>query len=640
MRIIPLKQYQPTHLYFRAGGQEYFKIQVEAGAFLFDRAGDLDHVPRILSLDSLACRFFTNNDQILVGCQVAADGWSFFECKVKSGELEVARYVGMLSPAESGSFRAIGGDGMPVVHREALKRINAFTITGKKGVDHFVVIDPVTLTSLAINDSPGFCGSSSDGQLTSYVTVRHKLRPDLQWVAPLGEALSGAIEWAQEGVDSETQPMDLRYTSLHLDGHCGNTKLVRFKHSMLDSFRTAMDRPERLDELMKKASLSKWEFYPCFNNDSLTIAVCENGDFAIALAPMANASRVVRVSHIGRRLPSDLLALDRLLRSAGIIPESLSIMKSRKDHRQALSSANQVQKNICSASSLDVNNTESSSSIKQVNVVVKRKESPAISKYTNPQKKLSTNEKKTKIPHKEKLVIHTFSRTDADFCWVEASWSRSGETQHRNIFRVKNNGQGDTQIAAEMLAIRRILLDHSSAGIPITIGAQDIDLIVSKGAIKKMLRSDSEKIKGIWHSARYLMARCYGSKVTVEKKSPLVNADSVPVIDIDLHVVEKEEMLDTVIGLVRLSHHAIKRVMERRTEQETNAWAYALSELKDAVPGGESSGFSKVKHERDAQYLVCKSWCFVVGRDRAGNSQVVYTAYPNRKVMPKIPSRP
>lgn len=583
MQLTPLSLYQPESLSFRVDEYDAVCLPIAPGVALFRNTA---HHPRVKhffnSMHQSAYAFYLNNDKLMIGPVSNAKKASFFLCQINTSHpagIEIVDYIGGVSAEEYHSM-------------------NMLSMAGAKFISNKEMTYPIV---------------SHDHE---YFILEEKKHYDL--------------DLREHGI------YKLRLTTLKRAIKRGND-----------------DLPVRISEINDEQPHAKMFSYSAFRHKGEKLVLVKGEPWlALRVRSTDEAKEVLGLSFIEKPYIDDPFCLGLQLAQLKVFSDNISLCTNAKEESLYFSALKDVEcmEDIASyVKNRNPNNHVHEIKTKKAKTIAKKPDVPIIALQSENGMAISVSVKKVTKPAKKKtaaapskvtaeiksihcspkLKIHSFSSLEAAGCRVDIKWSYADKGQSLRYW-VPTQPMEDLQIISELVAIRDVLLvKTAAAGVPISVGAEDLDMVVSKGAIKRMIRSDSTKLRQGWDSARYLMARCFGGKIEVEKELPFALEKSPAIEILSLDSPAEAEMLNSPLGPVRMSHHAIKRVMERREKGAINTWAFTLEALANAQIKGKPNSFKQLKHDKQAQYIVGSGWRFVVSHDE-GNpfGRVVFTAYP------------
>lgn len=582
MKLIPLTLYQPETLFFRVDDYDALCLPIVPGVALFK---DEAHHPRVEhfynSMHQSAYAFYLSNDELLIGPVVNSKKASFFRCQINTSQpsgIEILEFIGGVSNEEYYGMKMLG---MAGVKLQSIKEMT-FPMVSFKNV--YFILEEKKHYNIDLREHGIF-----NLRLTTLKRAIKRGHVDLPTrIVEVNEAQPNAQMFSYTPFRHKGEKLVLVKGEPWLALRVRNTDEAKDVLSLAFIDQPYVDDPFCLG--LQLAILKVFSDKAC---------LCGNAkDEALYLSALEQIETMGDITaYLTDRNPNNVIEPPKTTSKsvAKSVPEPIIQMTS--DTGMAISVA-----------------------VKTVSKPSKKKKSGVPAKAEAPNKPSSTS---------QKLKIHSYSSLEDSGCRVDVKWSY-GEAGELLRYWVPSQAVEDLQIVSELMAIRDVLLVKTiAAGVPISVGAEDLDMIVSKGAIKRMIRSDSTKLRNGWESARYLMARCFGGKIEVEKELPFVSEKSPAIEFLSLESPVEAEMVDSPLGPVRMSHHAIKRVMERREKCEMNTWAFTLDALATAEIKGKANSFKQVKHEKEAQYLVSSGWRFVVGEEQGGAvGRLVFTAYP------------
>ncbi len=623
MDLIPLGSYQPETLSFRVHGDQSLCVDVAKNAMLY--SNKLDHLLAKDYLNSpylVEYAFFLLDSVLLIGPRQPVKKAHYYKCQFNAqarNGFEIIECIRHLSPEQVFNLKMLRPEGVtfsdPVMTR--------FVIRCFSGGYYLVNMDA--------EESGKYHAIESAGEVILY----HRDRPWNGWQFDLkaeGARLTGRPIRLPSGAYSCIQ-----YYTLSLREH----GVFRIAQRVLK--KGVLERnpglKERIEAAQKNTAGNEIMIFDMEKPEDGRVYVIKGNPALVLRATIeGEENRVLAVGVVERPFLEDRVCFGLQLFLSGVLVNNLALQQDAKD------------KVVFTAKRGKVTDQASVEAVARSRYLLNR-EALAISAVkeksgmmVNGQFRVAVTQKSTTSAHpsvssptgaggvhpfNQQLVIHSYSELQGGGCRVDVKWTY-GHSQEQIRYWVPAQPVEDFQIISELVALRDVLLVRTvTKGVPLTVGAEDIVLTVSKGAIKRMIRSDSVKLKTGWDSARYLMARCYGGKIEVEKKTPLAEDHALPMEVISLALKAEDEMLDSPLGLVRLSHHAIKRIMERRVKACQNTWAFAVEALKNAKIKGKSNAFKHLKHDKQAQYVVGSGWRFVVSHEQGDPfGRVVFTAYP------------
>lgn len=167
------------------------------------------------------------------------------------------------------------------------------------------------------------------------------------------------------------------------------------------------------------------------------------------------------------------------------------------------------------------------------------------------------------------MIISTRSKK-VSFNQAEVIW-RTGDVK-RGIMTVTVNDKrihADIAVAAELCAIYHLMYERNIFNVPNTYSGVGYKLNVSHGAIKKLVRAQSDK-KVLWHYAAFLEHRMNGIEIEVDHSMdymPIRGEDNVEYSDLVVNEFSFERNLNIVnspsIGKVVITKHAVEQYLER-----------------------------------------------------------------------------
>lgn len=578
MQLTPLSLYQPESLSFRVDEYDAVCLPIVPGVALFRNTDHHSRVKQFFnSMHHSAYAFYLNEDKLIIGPVSNTKKASFFLCQINSSRpagIEIVDYIGGVSAEEYHSM-------------------NMLSMAGAKFISNKEMNYPIV---------------SHDHE---YFILEEKKHYDL--------------DLREHGI------YKLRLTTLNRAIKRGND-----------------DLPVRISEINEEQPHAKMFSYSAFRHKGEKLVLVKGEPWlALRVRSTDEAKEVLSLSFIEQPYIDDPFCLGLQLAQLKVFSDNISLCASAKEESLYLSA---LKHTTCMADIAEyVKDRNPHNQVNKVKPAAKKVEAPvvvinsgkvmAISVAIKKVSKSSKKKKSIAAPKKTveiksihctpKLKIHSYSSLEATGCRVDIKWSYADKGESLRYW-VPTQPMDDLQIISELVAIRDVLLvKTAAAGVPISVGAEDLDMVVSKGAIKRMIRSDSTKLRQGWDSARYLMARCFGGKIEVEKELPFALEKSPAIEILSLDSPAEAEMVNSPLGPVRMSHHAIKRVMERREKGTINTWAFTLEALANAQIKGKPNSFKQLKHDKQAQYIVGSGWRFVVSHDE-GNpfGRVVFTAYP------------
>lgn len=629
MQIIPLHLYRPEALNFRIKNRDYAVLKVAPEAALFVDATPALHAKAfLLGLNNRVSAFYLSGERLVVGEATHSKHGLYFECEIRD-EIVITACIGILSDEQYAALRPISSSGINLTR-------NAFTqvsVVGIEGEDTNFVFEesPFPFNPFDDHRTKWMLQIGKDGQYVIY----HQEMPTCAWRSPSEVADEGACEWQMDSLGRDELPPLHRVRDV-LPGCKLETSFV-FPEPLLSKWIAENPGHEELIEhiLFSNADqrVTHHPVYPDGNHEVLIVE--ENPSIALLGRRILSGYTVSRMLIIGEVIDRREALLTQLFNANGLLPLNQTLALTAEDHRKMmglLGSKPSEVKALTASVQPPLPAPEVVHAFNGMSVSVAKRKAVVAKPLAN----TSPSNAKPKVNKKNEplLKISSFSRLEPDGIAVEVVWKYK-KLRESLVYRFMPSAMEDFQIFCEVLAVRDVLLNRTKArNVPLRVGAQDIELVVSKGAIKRMIRSDSVKLKTIWSAARYLMARCCFSKVDVQKESPLSDTDKPIETVISLSVDESFECIPSALGPVRFSHHALKRVMERRSELSENSWSYALQAIESAEHVTASGAFDRLKHEKDALYLMSAAWRFVVVDSKGGKGGVVLTAFPNKRALP------
>jgi hypothetical protein len=634
MQIIPLHLYRPETLNFRIKNRDYAVLKVAPEAALFVGATPEVHAKSfLLGLNNKVSAFYLDGERLVVGEATHSKHGLYFECEIRD-QIVITACIGILTDEQYAALMPISSTGISL-KRNAFSQVSV--VYAESTSTHFVLEEsPFPFNPLDDHRSKWSLQEGAKGELVLY----HQEMLTCAWRSPHDDAHKDACDWLRGSLSLDDVPMALRAREVLPERGLGVSFVL--PEPLLDTFRQENPACEALIETLLFSNASqrfiRSPVYPDGHHEVLIVG--ENPSIALLGRRILSGYTVSKMLIINDLLDCRVIALSGALHAKGFLPRSQTLALTGVEHRNILMDIES------GARGNEVNLIKVEPPQKPVEIVYEFKGmSVSVAKRKvvteKPLAVISTHKNDQKVIKIEqpKLSIHSFSRIDEGGIWVEVVWTYE-QLREALVYQFMPSAMEDFQIFCELLAVRDVLLSRLNAhSVPLSVGAQDIELMVSKGAIKRMIRSDSVKLKTIWAAARYLMARCCFSKVDVKKESPLSVEDQPIKQIISLSVDESVERVPSALGPLRLSHHALKRVMERRSEQSGNSWSYALKAIASAKHVKESGAFDKLKHEQDARFLMSDTWRFVVvdSKDRMGG--VVLTAVPNKMALPSLKAK-
>lgn len=211
----------------------------------------------------------------------------------------------------------------------------------------------------------------------------------------------------------------------------------------------------------------------------------------------------------------------------------------------------------------------------------------------------------------------------------------------RGAIRIKvNSADPDGGIIAELHALRYLLEKEEAVG-ENRAGDENLILIVSFGAIRKLSRMDSQKASLAEH-AKFLTTRFKGSQIKVEKEEAWIDKDAEPSITLDASIIDDEALTIPAIGEVALTAHVVDQFATRfGIDSSGEAWRKLLKiatddrlkeldrqtagmKLKYAIQGKELGRYF---------YNPAHQAMLIVVEDKKRQKNVLVTAY---KLQPEL----
>lgn len=167
------------------------------------------------------------------------------------------------------------------------------------------------------------------------------------------------------------------------------------------------------------------------------------------------------------------------------------------------------------------------------------------------------------------MIISTRSKK-VSFNQAEVIW-RTGDVK-RGIMTVTVNDKrvyDDIAIAAELCAIYHLMYERNIFNVPNTYSGVGYKLSVSHGAIKKLVKAQSEK-KILWHYAAFLEHRMNGVEIEVDHSMDYMPIEGEENVDFSELVVNEfpfnrnyNIVESPSIGEVVITKHAVEQYLER-----------------------------------------------------------------------------
>lgn len=230
--------------------------------------------------------------------------------------------------------------------------------------------------------------------------------------------------------------------------------------------------------------------------------------------------------------------------------------------------------------------------------------------------------------------ISTSGRPDTfDVLWM------TGKEKQGVIEVTVPTGAEDPRIVAELSALRHLVLEREILG-PSRTGA-GLRLVVSAGAIKKLMREDSAKAY-LSPYALFLRTRLVGVIVEVDHKANWVTEATTTRRE-PLLVQDPPAECITLEGYgeVQVRAHVLERIQEHYGVACKNLWKFVVSAAKDAVPATMPTRNARhdAKHRQPGQYALSTRYDMlfvVVPPIGTQKRHQLVTAHPPVKPMVKV----
>lgn len=171
------------------------------------------------------------------------------------------------------------------------------------------------------------------------------------------------------------------------------------------------------------------------------------------------------------------------------------------------------------------------------------------------------------------LKTHTLTTDQPDTFLVY--WTNS-EARPRGLLRVRVAPEiQDRHIVAELAAIQHLLEDKAAAGRHV-VGNANTRLVVSRGAIRKLQRMESDK-EHLAPYANFLTTRFSGCPLSVEKDKSWFAGFAPEPEDLLVSGPRRETLRVCGLGEVSVTHHVLERFTDRFLSESEKAKASQIA---------------------------------------------------------------